>query len=558
MRTEMNALLPVSLLPAEILCKIFAIAIAAAIGPTVLSTHKFHIRPSSGWITTIKLSHVCGSWRETALGCPALWADVSFDRGEHWRTVFLERSCEAAIDIRAEILDMDWRIPLAVLSEHLHRVRRLFACVVSQDTLDILSSPAPLLENLDLVNYVTGPLPPNLLSGNAPRLTTFALTDPPAFPAHPTLYANISKFSISCKGLPSLSPPFQAPSVSDFFSTLQSMSKITYLHLNGCLPAVQDPSWPEHTLHFPHLSYLDVKGPITSVSGVLHQIRLARACTLRALCDMSDDPLTDARDVTLLVRALQRTGFFGSSEQKAGDAFVVRALSVHSYVEDTLKVFAWRTPFCVDECSALVQQTDPPLLLRLQWPGTIGGQETRHSAVGVLICELLPLDALEVLHLESYWFGWPTERWRTLFGRCAKVRSVHSGHVDVSALFRALSPPSELRPPSDGRANALEVLFPSLSSLSVFNVNFSAPATEGSVETMRDWLRRLFHARRAAGHPVAKLSVGKSRTVDWAEELRDVVSVTRLQDFRGDVSLEEMQGETNLHEWDQEWDGHRD
>ncbi|KAI0312612.1 hypothetical protein OF83DRAFT_1176460 [Amylostereum chailletii] len=307
------------------------------------------------------------------------------------------------------------------------------------------------------------------------------------------------------------------------------MSRITDLQLNGCLPAMSGPPWPEHALHLPHLSHLELVGPIAHVSGVLHQIRLARACTLRVLCEMSDDPSTDAHDVSALVRALHQTGFFGSSAHKPGDAFVVRALSLSSYVEDRLDVSAWRTPCCADDCSALLSHKDAQLSLDFEWPETPAAHERRHSAVAAFVCRALPLAALEVLLVESLWFGWSADKWRTLFGRCANVRSVHSGHVDAIALLHALLPPSAPGPPSDGGAS--EVLFPSLSSVSVFHADFSGLATGGSAEAARDWLRRLFEARRAMGHPVAKLLVGKNdSTRDWAAGLRDVVSVLWLHE----------------------------
>ncbi|KAI0309480.1 hypothetical protein OF83DRAFT_1158460, partial [Amylostereum chailletii] len=296
MRTEMNALLPISLLPIEVLCQIFALV--AATDPVVTDNryrgYPILTRQTRGWI---RVSHVCRSWREAALGCPTLWTNVPLYSGDFWRDTFLARSRAAAIDVTAPRMGTKWHTTSIILSEHLHRVRNLTAYIPSQDVLDFLSSPAPLLEHLDIECFSGGPVPlifPNLFSGDAPRLTSVFVSESSSFPAHPTLYANVSKFAISSSILDP--DAFHIPSTFDFFSTLQSMSEIAYLQLDGCLPAVPGPPWPEHTLHFPHLSHLELQGPISHVSGVLDQIRLSRLCVLRVHCEMSGGQMANEHD----------------------------------------------------------------------------------------------------------------------------------------------------------------------------------------------------------------------------------------------------------------------
>ncbi|KAI0308659.1 hypothetical protein OF83DRAFT_1160366 [Amylostereum chailletii] len=398
MRTEMNTLLPISLLPIEVLCKIFAIA--AAIDPMIVSTLRYYplsARRKIGWI---KVSHVCRSWREAALGCPTLWTNVPLHGGAFWRNAFLARSRAAAIDVTAPKVDREWYSVSTILSEHLHRVRKLSASIQNQNDLGFLSSPAPLLEHSDIDCFNNG----SLFSGHAPRLTSVSISQPPAFPVHPTLYANVYKFAIN-----------RDISDRDTFLIPSSMSRITDLQLNGCLPAVPGPPWPEHTLHLPHLSHLELKGPIAHVSGVLDQVRLSQLCTLRVVCEMANDNMMDVHDVPPFLRALPR------------EAFVVRALSVSSHAQDCLEVNAWPTPHCVDENSLFS--------LSFQWPE---GQSGSHSVVGKLVCQSVPLDELEVLAVHSLLLGWTPEIWKTIFDRLSpKVIRTRSSSRPFPA-----SPPS--------------------------------------------------------------------------------------------------------------------
>ncbi|KAI0035359.1 hypothetical protein K488DRAFT_68518 [Vararia minispora EC-137] len=71
-----NALIPVSILPSDVLALIFEICIEAGIPER--ETSSWGIKPDRSIPTCLELSHVCNVWRSTVLGYPTLWRRIPF------------------------------------------------------------------------------------------------------------------------------------------------------------------------------------------------------------------------------------------------------------------------------------------------------------------------------------------------------------------------------------------------------------------------------------------------------------------------------------------------
>ncbi|KAI0042508.1 hypothetical protein FA95DRAFT_1473636, partial [Auriscalpium vulgare] len=87
---QRNALTPVCALPPELLTHIFALCAVAEPCADI-----FGVR--MGWI---KVSHVCFQWRQTALACASLWADIPLPLGIPWAAEMVARSGRMGLTVR--------------------------------------------------------------------------------------------------------------------------------------------------------------------------------------------------------------------------------------------------------------------------------------------------------------------------------------------------------------------------------------------------------------------------------------------------------------------------
>lgn len=118
---------------------------------------------SSGTADWIKLtSHVCQHWRDIALGCPASWAGITFER-RSWVEEMLKRSKMAPLSLNVQIdgsVDvgpLDWRRrQIRSAMSNISRAREIHI-MASKHDLDMILSAAlswdtPFLKSLCLTN----------------------------------------------------------------------------------------------------------------------------------------------------------------------------------------------------------------------------------------------------------------------------------------------------------------------------------------------------------------------------------------------------------------------
>ncbi|KAI0264867.1 hypothetical protein BC834DRAFT_970438 [Gloeopeniophorella convolvens] len=168
--TQLNALLPVSLLPPELLSRIFRHIQDDA--------NDRETSPLLGWAT---VTHVCRQWRQVALEDASLWGKIEGRvwHNRKWFPELLARSKQAPINFNhysrpsGEVISM--------LSQHLFRIRALSLCGREyQPQLEgLLRSKAPILEELALESDEYGGSslggsamsePFKLFDGQAPKL----------------------------------------------------------------------------------------------------------------------------------------------------------------------------------------------------------------------------------------------------------------------------------------------------------------------------------------------------------------------------------------------------
>lgn len=164
-KTQLNSLLPISVLPTEVLAEVFLFRAASC------RQTNHHVPIMSGWIA---LSHVCKHWRTVALGCPSLWNRLVIARHAEWVPELLSRSKELPLSIYMWLHGLPQSSdsltsptpddPTELVLSSLGRIRILHISLMTRGStgrgMRLLDGPAPLLESLT-VSDLLGTLSPH-------------------------------------------------------------------------------------------------------------------------------------------------------------------------------------------------------------------------------------------------------------------------------------------------------------------------------------------------------------------------------------------------------------
>ncbi|KAI0284062.1 hypothetical protein BC826DRAFT_170884 [Russula brevipes] len=169
--THRNTLAPISVLPPEVLARIF------------------HLVAGSPWqkqesLRWISVTHVCRHWRQVALDDSSLWAKISGRMASPtWISEMLARARNAPLAI--DLLDKPDAETLAMFTAHFahtheFRLRDLVNPHLDDSIREICSLEAPALEHFELGARFFSPitsLREPFFNGMAPKLRTFSLSE---------------------------------------------------------------------------------------------------------------------------------------------------------------------------------------------------------------------------------------------------------------------------------------------------------------------------------------------------------------------------------------------
>ncbi|KAI0284068.1 hypothetical protein BC826DRAFT_171019 [Russula brevipes] len=170
--THRNTLAPASVLPPEVLARIFHLVALAESSP-----------PEMGSLRWINVTHVCRHWRQVALDDSSLWARISGRSvNTTWFSETLARARNALLEIdlfehqNAETLSM---FTAHFAHTHEFRLRGVVAPHKDDNIREICGLEAPALEHFELAAYTNFPvvfLRAPFFNGMAPKLRTFSLS----------------------------------------------------------------------------------------------------------------------------------------------------------------------------------------------------------------------------------------------------------------------------------------------------------------------------------------------------------------------------------------------
>ncbi|KAI0264871.1 hypothetical protein BC834DRAFT_970441 [Gloeopeniophorella convolvens] len=291
---QLNSLAPVSLLPTELLTRIFHL----------LRDDQSYNQDTSwppSWITSTR---VCRRWREVSLSDPSLWSGIWTSSPmctEKWLFEMLIRSKEA-------ILDVDLRMPSAellrsVALRHSHIRSLALGCLVDsprdEHVQKLLASEAPGLEELYLGPksfgshvLLTNILPISLsefglFRGQAPKLRSIHLYQVHVPWAHfPRCTLTHLTITSSSGDEVEVFPPGNTGELIDILNNSPALEELT---LNHCLtftppqPRARPRASANTIIDLPRLSQLTLLGPSSSVLRLLESVHTPALLDLRLL-----------------------------------------------------------------------------------------------------------------------------------------------------------------------------------------------------------------------------------------------------------------------------------
>jgi hypothetical protein len=244
--TRRNTLMPISLLPPEILARVFHLLVLKE--PPFSGRRKRKL----GWI---RATHVCRHWRQVALDDSSLWAKIwGIPTNPKWISEILARAKNAPLDIEFNGVAMSGEEALLMIPLHFSHTRRLCFQSLSKyhfhSIREIYSREAPALEYFELTttgdSLITfSDLGGNMLfKGGAPRLRTFSL-DRVVIPWSLIPRGQLTQLKIVCLNEDAYSPG----DLSQLIDLLVNCPVLEILALDFCLPS--------QLTEFPHGRMID-------------------------------------------------------------------------------------------------------------------------------------------------------------------------------------------------------------------------------------------------------------------------------------------------------------
>ena len=281
--TRRNVLVPIFLLPPEILAQVFHLL--------VLEEPPFSGNQNLGWI---RVTHVCWSWRRVALDDSTLWAKIwGIPTNEKWISEILARAKNAALNIELNAAVQPSQTVLLTTPSHLPRTSQ-FRChnlstPLSNTILEICSSEAPALEHFELTVYSSPFTLPDLITlhdlgedmlfkGNAPKLRTFSLSGI-VIPWSLIPRGQLTQLKMACTKDSEI-----VGSRGDFnqlIDLLANCPSLKILALEFCLPLQLAESPRDRTIYLSHLSRLHLCGSTSRIANMLKILKLPSSTTLR-------------------------------------------------------------------------------------------------------------------------------------------------------------------------------------------------------------------------------------------------------------------------------------
>ena len=548
--TRRNALMPISLLPPEILAHVFHLL--------VLEDPPFSRRRNLGWIT---VTHVCRHWRQVALDDTSLWARIrDTPTNTKWISEMLARAKNAPLDI--EFNDVGRSSPKALLMtpSHLFHTRQFrihSPSMVHFDSVrDIFSWEAPALEHFEITVTAYSCIDFRdlggimLFRGHAPRLRTFSISQV-VIPWSLIPRGQLTQLTIACVNGDDYSPG----DLNQLIDLLVNCPALEVLALESCLPSQLAEFPPDQIIRFPHLSRLRLRGSTSRIMNMLKMLKLPSSTTLHLNC-ASETASThnDSEDLLLPVISAQ-------FQTPVPVEFKSLTVSIRHYITLTsaLNITASTSPSTLRTSQTQYFEGDKVGNAELVLSFDELSKPSRPTDLLKQACKMLPISNLEFISMFAPELN--DINGVELFGCCTNVTTLQAIGHGTSGLVRALtntgpgkkrrkvtkrkrdSRASTLVQPASTMAQAQAAIFPKLKSLGLSELNFVDGEQPSS--TLFDVFERGLRQRMAVFAPLDLLMISACEiSAEHANDLKKLVVDFDWDDHQGLVDESEDFGES--------------
>jgi len=418
-----NTLVPISILPAEVLMRIFHF-VAFSEQPYML-----------GWVD---VTHVCQRWRQIALDDSTLWTHFSTasSRNKEWVAERLSRARNAPLVIDLSgLMDKD---ASSLFLAHISHTRELYlrnlSLVHSEIVQAVNIQNAPALERLEL-SANTSPTDIKRLVGDSffkgplPKLRIFCVSQI-VFPWSLVPRGRLTQLKVTLtREVPTVpSKDSQHDDLNQLIGLLVASPSLEVLTLHNCLPAMLSESSDGQTIPLPRLSQLCLRGSISWVTNLLKMLRFSASTTLRLNC-ASENTATH-NDYHILPFLLAH---FNDPTPVKFRSFKINLDDMDRMI---VVVASTSLPISPIPYAHIIQQVDNDAELSLS-----SRVAELNNRLDILrrTCDGLPLSNLEFLSIS---FLSPNQfNWSEIFQHCIEVTTVQVYGRGTIGLLQALTPP---------------------------------------------------------------------------------------------------------------------
>jgi hypothetical protein len=428
LRSLRNTLAPISLLPPEVLARVFHFL--------ALEEPPCSGEPNLGWIG---VTHVCRLWRQVALGDSSLWARIEgFSEYTEWISEMLSRARNAPLDIDIDFDEVPSLEVLHMLPPHLSHSRELclhyLSNIHSDGVRGIYTQEAPALEHFELVVSVTSLIAfqefggKTLFKGQAPRLRTLILAQV-LIPWSLIPRGQLTRLTIGLLFELSVADVPSYGDLNQLIDLLANSPELEVLVLGCCLPSQLAHFQHGRTIHLPRLARLCLGGSSSRITNLSKMLKLPSSTKLHFHCIYENTPTHN--DYLLL--PVISAHFQSPSPVEFQNLNVTLSNKGRSLIMTALTSLPTSQ---IHESEEFESDEDDLEDFLLSFDGL---PELGHwTDLVERVCKILPISNLESLSVSA-----PdvvdSVKWVDLFKRCTKVTTLQATGHGTSSLVRALT-----------------------------------------------------------------------------------------------------------------------
>jgi hypothetical protein len=417
--------------------------------------------PNLEWI---RVTFVCRSWRQIALGCPSLWGDcLALSRSVDCVQTMLTRSQEAPLQLNGTVVTSNIALVIHIL-QHLPRMFQISLEMTPAHALPVFETmrvrPAPLLKRCDLIVLLRAEIneyiPEGIFQSYAPRLENLVITGFSVGNMTSSIYTGLRKLSIRGRDVNS------GPSWSQFLAALNNCPQLESLAVRHAIPLL------DHNNHhsvskkveLPLLRLLSIDDSLSTASYFASHLECPASLVLDICLNISPDHT---------IAELQ-------------DLFAPLLKPILHHSAPALEKMEIRDPS--DRCEVFISayaagkevaKVEIVLLFELQFD-----LESLQKSL-VALCRQLPLQHLVSLEVNCIFLG--AKDWYAAFGQAKHLRSIKA--TGLSGFWLVVLTGGEL-PLDDVEGNTAdnepELVFPNLSDITLDHIDLTNPTLQKDVD----------------------------------------------------------------------------